>query len=89
MVVKLMVFRVLFTIAVFYYLDINQMNVKTTFFYGFIDQLIYVELTKGIETKANKNMVYKLLKALYDLKQSPHLWYERLFTFLFERFGFK
>lgn len=35
-------------------------------------------------TKANKNMIYKLLKALYSLKQSPRFWYKKLSTFFLE-----
>lgn len=80
-----MAFRVLFVIAAFYDLDINQIDVKTVFLYGLIDQLIYVEMLKGTETDANKNMIYKLLKALYDLKQSPRLWYERLSLSFFKK----
>ena len=65
-----MAFRVLFAIAAFFDLNIDQINVKTAFLYGPINQLVYVEISKGTETKANRNMVCKLLKALYDLKQS-------------------
>ena len=86
-VVKPMAFRVLFAIAEYYDLDIDQMDVKTAFLYGLIDQLIYVEIPKGTETEANKDMVCKLLKALYGLKQSPRLWYERLSGFLLEKLG--
>lgn len=77
-----MVFRILFAIAIFYDLDINQIDVKTAFFYSLINQLIYIELPKVIKIEANKNIVYKLLKALYSLKQSSHLWYKRLSAFL-------
>ena len=86
-VVKPMAFRVLFAIAAYFDLDINQMDVKTAFLYGLIDQLIYVEMPKGTEIEANKDMVCKLLKALYGLKQSPRLWYERLSAFLLEKLG--
>ena len=82
-----MAFRVLFTIAAYYDHDINQMDVKTAFLYSLIDQLIYVKIPKGTETEANKNMVCRLLKALYSLKQSPRLWYERLSGFLLEQLG--
>ncbi len=81
-VVKPMAFRVLFAIAVFFDLDINQMDVKIAFLYGLINQLVYVDIPKRSETEANRNMVCKLFKALYGLKQSPRLWYERLSTFL-------
>lgn len=86
-VVKPMAFRVLFAIAAYFDLDIDQMDVKTAFLYDLIDQLIYVEIPKGTETEAMKNMVCKLLKALYGLKQSPRLWYERLSVFLLEKLG--
>lgn len=32
-------------------------------------------------------MIYKLLKALYGLIQSPDLWYKQLLGFFFEKFG--
>lgn len=80
-----MAFRVLFAIAAFLDLDINQLDVKTAFLYGLIDQLMYVEIPKGSETKTNCDKVCKLLKALYDLKQLPRLWYERLSGFLLEK----
>lgn len=41
-VVKPMAFRVLFTIAAYYNLDIDQINVKTAFLYRIIDQLVYM-----------------------------------------------
>lgn len=86
-VVKPMAFRVLFAIAASYDLDIDQMDVKTAFLYGLIDQLIYVEIPKGTETEANKNMMCRLLKPLYGLKQSPRLWYKKLSGFLLGKLG--
>lgn len=56
-VVKPMAFRVLFAIAAFYDLDIDQIDVKTAFLYGLIDQLIYVKMPKWTETEANKDIV--------------------------------
>lgn len=72
-VVKPMAFRVLFAVAAYFDLDIDQMDVKTAFLYGLIDQLIYMEIPKGSESKATRGMVCKLLKAIYGLKQSPRL----------------
>lgn len=85
--VKLMAFRVLFTITAYYNLDIDYIDVKTAFLYNLIDQLIYVQISKGSEDRTNKGMVRKLLKAFYGLKQAPKLWYKRLSKFLFERLG--
>ena len=76
MEIKPMAFRVLFVVAVFYDLDIDQMEIKTVFFYDFIDQLIYIKLPKSMDIETNKNILCKLLKALYDFKQFLRLWYE-------------
>lgn len=80
-----MAFWVLFVIAAFYDLDIDQMDVKTAFLYGENDQFLYVELPKGYENE--RDLVCMLNKDLYGLKQSPRLWYERLQTFLLEKLG--
>lgn len=77
-----MTFRVLFTIAAFFDLDINQMDVKTAFLYGLINQLVYIDISKVSKLKTNREMVYKLLKDHYQLKQFPRLCYERLLDFL-------
>lgn len=63
------------------------MDVKTAFLYGLNDQLIYIKILKGTETKANKNIVCRLLKALYSLKQFPWLWCKKLSRFLLKKLG--
>ncbi len=68
--VKLIVFRVLFTITAYYNLDINQIVIKMTFSYSLIDQLIYIQIFKSLEDLTNKGEVCKLLKVLYKLKQA-------------------
>ena len=82
-----MAFRMLFAIAAIYDLGIDQMDVKTTFLYGLIDQLIHVEQSKDTETKETRDFVCQLHKELYGLKQSPRLCYERLSNFLLEKLG--
>lgn len=56
-VVKPMVFQVLFAIAAYYDLVINQMNVKTAFLYGLINQLIYVKMLKSTITNTTRDMI--------------------------------
>ncbi len=63
-VIKQIVFLVLFVIASYYDLDIKQMDVKTIFLYGFINQLIYVKIFKRTNTKKIENIIYKLLKTV-------------------------
>lgn len=46
-----------------------------------------MEIPKGSESKATRGMVCKLLKAIYGLKQSPRLWYERFSGFLLQKLG--
>ncbi len=55
------------------------MNVTTAFLYGFIDQVVYVELSHSYELF---DKVALLNKALYGLKQAPHLWYKILHDLL-------
>lgn len=64
-----MAFRVFFAIAAFYNLDVEQIDVKTAFFHGIIDQLLYIEIPKRYE-QPWKDQIYRLKKIFYGLKQS-------------------
>ena len=65
-----------------------QMDVKSAFLNGFINELVFVEQPLGFEDPRYHNHVYRLHKALYGLKQAPRAWYERLHDFLLNK-GFK
>ena len=80
-----MTFRVLFVVVVFLNLKIQQMNVKIAFLYEFIDSDIYVKYSTRCD---NDEIICKLNKALYELKQSFRLWYKRLFEFLLLKLNF-
>ncbi|GJS02823.1 putative ribonuclease H-like domain-containing protein [Tanacetum coccineum] len=59
-----------------------QMDVKSVFLYGKIDEEVYVSQPPGfIDPKCPKK-VYKVVKALYGLHQAPRAWYATLSTFL-------
>ena len=60
------------------------MNVKSAFLNGFISEEVYVAQPPGFENHEFPDHVFKLSKALYDLKQTPHAWYDRLSLFLLE-----
>lgn len=68
MVIKLIAFKVLFTITAYFNLDIDQIDVKTLFLYEFIDQLIYMDIPKDFRSKATLILVWKSPKAFYSLK---------------------
>lgn len=88
-VVRPMAFRVLYAIATYYDLGIDQIDVRTIFLYGLTNQLVYVQIPKSSENPTNKGMVCKVLKALYGLKKASRLWYERLSKFLLEKLDLK
>ena len=84
-VVKLMSYKALFAIAAVLDLDLEQMDVKTAFLYGNIDEEVYVEQPPEFDDGTAR--VCKLNKALYGLKQAPRIWYQTFATFL-EGLGF-
>jgi hypothetical protein len=61
---------------------LHQMDVKTTFLNGVIDEEVYIEQPQGFEVEDKKTHVCKLKKALYRLKQAPRAWYGRIDNFL-------
>eukprot|EP00253_Pinus_taeda_P034044 PITA_34044 len=54
--------------------EIHQMDVKTTFLNGVIEEEVYIEQPEGFETHEKKSHVCRLKKALYRLKQGPRAW---------------
>ena len=61
---------------------IHQMDVKTTFLNGVIEEEVYIEQPQGFEVEDRHTHICKLKKALYGLKQDPRDWYERIDSFL-------
>ena len=81
-VVKPISYKALFAIAATQDLEIEQMDVKTAFLYGAVEEEIYVQQPKGLGDDTGQ--VCRLNKALYSLKQSPRMWYYTLSDFLIE-----
>ncbi|GJS40044.1 putative ribonuclease H-like domain-containing protein [Tanacetum coccineum] len=65
-----------------------QMDVKSAFLYGTIDEEVYVSQPPGFVDPDHPTKVYKVVKALYGLHQAPRAWYATLSTFL-EQHGYK
>jgi hypothetical protein len=67
---------------------IHQMDVKTTFLNGLIEEEVYIEQPQGFEVHGRDSHVCRLKKALYGLKQAPRAWYSRIDTYL-QQMGFE
>ncbi|GJV29426.1 putative ribonuclease H-like domain-containing protein [Tanacetum coccineum] len=67
---------------------VYQMDVKSAFLYGTIEEEVYVCQPPGFEDPQFPDKVYKVEKALYGLHQAPRAWYETLSTYLLEN-GFR
>ncbi|GJR30450.1 putative ribonuclease H-like domain-containing protein [Tanacetum coccineum] len=67
---------------------VYQMDVKSAFLYGTIEEEVYVCQPPGFEDPQFPDKVYKVEKALYGLHQAPKAWYETLSTYLLEN-GFR
>ena len=63
------------------------MDVKTTFLNGELKEEVYIEQPKGFVAHGKETHVCKLKKELYELKQAPKVWYERIDTYL-QKMGF-
>jgi hypothetical protein len=87
-VTRLEAIRMLLAYSSHHDIKLYQMDVKSAFLNGNINELVYVKQPPGFEDPRNPNQVYRLGKALYRLKQAPRAWYERLSGFLVKQ-GFK
>jgi hypothetical protein len=85
---RLEAIRILLAYATSHNIKLYQMDVKSAFLNGKINELVYVGQPPGFEDSKKPNHMYKLSNTLYGLKQSPRTWYERLRDFLVSR-GFK
>ena len=60
---------------------IFQLDVKSTFLIGKLDEKIYVEQPQGFFVQGGEEKVYRLKKSLYGLKQAPRVWYNEIDTY--------
>jgi hypothetical protein len=81
-VARLESIRILIAYATNHDFKLYQMDVKSAFLNGPLQELVYVEQPSGFKDPRKPNHVFLLHKALYGLKQAPRAWYECLKDFL-------
>nr|GEW67844.1 putative ribonuclease H-like domain-containing protein [Tanacetum cinerariifolium] len=87
-VARIKAIRLFLAYASFKDFMVYQMDVKSAFLYGKIEEEVYVCQPSGFENPNFPDRVYKVEKALYGLHQAPRAWYETLSTYLLDN-GFQ
>ena len=81
-VAKFTSIRIILGIAAQYSLVLHQMDVKTAFLNGTLDEEIYMKQPEGFVDPKHPDHVCKLKRALYGLKQSPRMWNQTIDDFM-------
>jgi hypothetical protein len=74
---RLTTIHVLLSLAASHGLLVHQMDVKTSFLNGELEEEIYIAQTDGFVVKGQEDKVCKLVMFLYGLKQTPKQWHEK------------
>ena len=87
-VVKMTSIRTVLGLAASLDLEIEQMDVKTTFLHSDLEEEIYMEQPEGFMVNGKEDYVCKLKKSLYGLKQAMRQWYKKFKSVMGEQ-GYK
>ena len=77
LVVKMSHIRVFMGLTASLNLEIERLDVKTTFLHCDLEKEIYMEQFEGFSVKGKTELMGKLKKNLYRLKQAPRQWYKK------------
>lgn len=80
-VAKMPTIKIVIALASSMHWPIHQMDVKSAFLNGELHEEIYMSQPKGFIQKGQQNLVCKLRKSIYGLKQSPREWYSKINSF--------
>ncbi|KAL5859349.1 hypothetical protein ACOSQ4_000645 [Xanthoceras sorbifolium] len=81
-VVKLTTIRLVLKIVAAENLHLEQLDVKTAFLHGDLEEEIYMRQPEGFKEAGKENLVCRLKKSLYGLKQAPRQWYNKFDSFM-------
>src|SRR5262249_25578014 len=81
-VVKHCSIRIMLAMVAIWDLELEQLDVKTAFLHGDLDEEIYMLQPEGFIHRGSEKLVCKLKRSLYGLKQAPRMWYKRFDSFM-------
>ncbi len=83
-VVRMETIRLVLALAAQFKLTVYQLDVKSAFLNGELEEEVYVEQPQGYVIKGKEDKVYRLRKALYGLKQAPRAWNSKIDSYLLQ-----
>ncbi|KAL8110481.1 hypothetical protein AgCh_026264 [Apium graveolens] len=81
-VVKMSSIRVVLGLAAKLNLEVEQLDMKTAFLHGNLEEEIYMEQPEGFRVPGKEDFVCRMRKSLYGLKQAPRQWYKKFDSFM-------
>ena len=81
-------FRTIMALVAHFDLELHQMDVKTAFLNGDIEETIYMKQPEGLASEETNKLVCKLKKSIYGLKQASRQWYLKFHQVVLS-FGFE
>ena len=83
-VAKMSSVRLFLSIAAMRHWPLYQLDIKNAFLHGELQEEIYMEQPPGFVAQGESNLVCKLHRSLYGLKQSPRAWFSRFSAVVME-----
>lgn len=80
--------RLIMALVAHFDLELHQMDVKTAFLNGDVEETIYMVQPQGFDSNESENLVCKLRKSIYGLKQASRQWYRKFHEVVLS-FGFE
>ena len=81
-------FRTIMALVAHFDLELHQMDVKTAFLNGDIEEIMYMVQPEKFVLGDSKSMVCKLKKSIYGLKQASRQWYYKFYQVI-TSYGFE
>ena len=80
--------RIIMALVAHFDFDLHQMDVKTAFLNGNLEEEVYMKQPEGFSSSEGEHLVCKLKKSIYGLKQASRQWYLKFHEVIIS-FGFE